>query len=226
MKRAKIFIGLLFVLMLLVAPVSADWVYPNFAPNLEPPSNGPFVPMSNSDFGQGFNSPLMRAMKWDPAWLLYTHTNGGRDINYFDYGCVNSGAYGPYLQDPDGGLTAFPSIVFIAPVAGTFSIDGTGVVSGVNTRLYVQHVTDTGASVLGGYASAVGSIDFGADAAFQNVALNAGEGLQILIYNETTLDLGNEANGGVDPMKIVGVPEPATISLLSIGVLGLLRRRR
>ena len=191
----------------------AGWVVPNFDEALEPPSNGPFIPMTSGDFGQGYNHALVKTMLWDSVNIAYTHTDSTRSLNYMEHGNVTAGTYGPIISDPTGTTsTAFPAIHFVAPVAGVYSIDGTAVLSGQKSRCYVQKVTDTGASVVGsGWTTAsdvaeVKDCDFGADAGLQNISLLAGEGLAIMVYSQlaseitTSLNLGGD---GTDPVKII-----------------------
>ena len=163
---------------------------PNLPAQLAPPIHGPFHAMTSGDLGQGYNDPSVRSMLWwdDHSEYAYTHTDG--ITNLPDSGMLLQGATGPILRDPTDSLgrTAYPALHFIAPVSGSYGIDGTATFAGLKGRCYVQYVTNTYVTTLGpGWSTSdtefeVMPIDFGAQPVLQNIWLNAGEGISILIY--------------------------------------------
>jgi len=194
------------------------------------PNGGQWQAMSEEPFGAGLAS--LRAMQWSDPNSRWERTTAGLTPT------PDSGTYASGPQITVLNAAAYPAITFIAPVAGTYSLDGTGTISGFRPRVYVSTFPSGGgtSTTLGGNFSQEGTIsnvsyDFGAVTDYQNLSLSAGDRIHILIYRGAgeTATLSTLNFGGADAVSIIGpaVPEPTALGMLAAtGVLAGVRRRR
>jgi len=116
-----------------------------------------------------------------------------------------------------GGL----QIRWVSPVTGTIDITGSlwGIWGGASYEVFVSPVAVAGLTISKGSGAAPGG---GATAAADN---RTPFGLQMSVMAGDVVDF-HVGGGSGGEYRIEQIPEPMTMSLLGLGALGLLRRRR
>lgn len=178
-----------------------------------------------NDFGQTFAQA--RGMKWVAGENRWVGSNSDGTLEFPQNGTYEAG---PAVQHPAAtNQSAFPAIAFIAGADGTYSVQGTALVSGQRPRMIGQLFSGgAGATVLAdSFASndplTASPIDFGAYASWQDLDLAAGDAIAIHFY--TLLDPGG-VDGVLDLSGVQIVPEPASLALIGLGAIAAMRRRR
>ena len=137
---------------------------------------------------------------------------------------TRAGLYIGNVGDPQGSLTLIATAVTPAPTAGSFS-GGTLTLSGRagGTTIAWQVRSWFASTVYPSYEAALAG-GFGGDA---SILLGQGA-VHTILLTEPPTGANSIANNGLEPIRLVPVPEPSSIALglLGLGAVALFRRRK